>query len=71
MKDLFKRLGTQIILLSVASLAITVAIVLTVSLIMFGSYNDSILVERSVVGLNVLENKLDEKMTEIRTNYDS
>ena len=71
MKDLFKRLGTQIILLSVASLAITVAIVLTVSLIMFGSYNDSILVERSVVGMNVLENKLDEKMTEIRTNYDS
>ena len=71
MKDLFKKLGTQIILLSIASLAITVAIVLTVSLIMFGSYNDSILVERSVVGMNVLENKLDEKMTEIRTNYDS
>ena len=71
MKDLFKKLGTQIILLSIASLAITVAIVLTVSLIMFGSYNDSILVERSVVGMNVLENKLDEKMTAIRTNYDS
>ncbi len=71
MKDLFKKLGTQIILLSIASLAITVAVVLTVSLIMFGSYNDSILVERSVVGMNVLENKLDEKMTEIRTNYDS
>jgi len=71
MKDLFKKLGTQIILLSIASLAITVAVVLMVSLIMFGSYNDSILVERSVVGMNVLENKLDEKMTEIRTNYDS
>ena len=71
MKDLFKKLGTQIILLSIASLAITVAVVLTISLIMFGSYNDSILVERSVVGMNVLENKLDEKMTEIRTNYDS
>ena len=71
MKDLFKKLGTQIILLSIASLAITVAVVLTVSLIMFGSYNDSILVERSVVGMNVLENKLDEKMTAIRTNYDS
>lgn len=71
MKDLFKRLGTQIILLSIASLAVTVALVLTVSLIMFGSYNDSILVERSVIGMNVLENTLDDKVNEIQTNYDS
>lgn len=71
MRNLFKRLGTQIILLSVASLAITVAIVLTVSLVIFGSYNDSILVERSVIGMSVLENTLNEKIDELQTNYDS
>lgn len=71
MSNLFKRLGTQIILLSVASLAITVAIVLTVSLVIFGSYNDSILVERSVIGMSVLENTLNEKIDELQTNFDS
>ena len=71
MRNLFKKLGTQIILLSVAALSLTVALVLTVSLIMFGSYNDTILVEHSVVGMNVLENTVNDKLDQIQTNYDS
>ena len=71
MRNLFKRLGAQIILLSVASLALTVAIVLTVSLLLFSNYNDSIFVERSVVGMNVLENTVNDKLTQLRTDFDS
>ena len=71
MRNLLKKLGTQIILLSVAALSLTVALVLTVSLIMFGSYNDTILVEHSVVGMNVLENTVNDKLDQIQTNYDS
>ena len=69
MKNLFKRLGTQIILLSVAALSITVALVLTVSLVMFGQYNDSILVERSFVGMNVLENTVNEKVKTLKSSF--
>ena len=50
MKDIFKRLGTQIILLAISALAITVAVVLTVSLIMFQNYNDSIYYSKTDAG---------------------
>ncbi|MBQ9483646.1 MAG: methyl-accepting chemotaxis protein [Ruminiclostridium sp.] len=66
---LFKKLGFQIILLSVASLAITVAIVLTTSMLMFVSYNDTILVERSRVGMQVLENTVKEKTGSLKSTF--
>ena len=69
MKDLFKRLGTQIILLTVAALAVTVAIVLTLSVLMFSQYNDSVLKERASVGVSILQNKVDDKMSSIRSEF--
>ena len=66
---LSKRLGFQIILLSVAALAVTVAVVLTTSLIMFGNYNDTILTERSHVGMQVLENTVKEKIEALKTTF--
>ena len=66
---LHKRLGFQIILLSVAALAITVAIVITTSLIMFMNYNDTVLVERSHVGMQVLENTLKEKVDSLKNTF--
>ncbi|MBP3855614.1 MAG: cache domain-containing protein [Ruminiclostridium sp.] len=71
MKDFFKRLGTQIILISMASLAVTVIIVLTVSLVMFGTYNDSILIERSHVGMEVLENEIQERIGSLKSTADN
>ena len=66
---LHKRLGFQIILLSVAALAITVAIVITTSLLMFMNYNDTVLVERSQVGMQVLENTLKEKVDSLKNTF--
>ena len=69
MKDLFKRLGTQIILITVAALAVTVALVLTVSLIMFSTYNDTILIDSSNVGMKLLESTVDEKLNDISSKF--
>ncbi len=69
MKDFFKRLGIQIILLAVAALTVTVALVLSLSVIMFSQYSDKVLMERASVGVNVLKNRVDEKMSEIRSNF--
>lgn len=69
MKELFKKLGAQIILLSVISLALTVAIVLITSLSMFGNYNDSILTERAHVGMQVLVNTMEEKVASLESTF--
>ena len=69
MKDLFKRLGTQIILLTVAALAITVAVVLTISTLMFSQYNYTVLKERASVGNSVLKNKVEDKLADIRSDF--
>ena len=69
--SLFKRLGTQIILLSTAALAITVALVLTVSLILFGSYNDYILIDRAEVGMVVLENTVNDRLAQLKTTFEN
>lgn len=69
MKGFFKRLGVQIILLTISALALTVALVLTVSLMMFSTYNDTILVERSNVGMTVLQDTVNRKMDEISSKF--
>ena len=65
----FKRIGTQVILLSVAVVTVTVAVVLTVSLLMFDSYNDSILIERAHVGMEVLEDTVNDKMSSLYDEF--
>lgn len=69
MKGLFKRLGTQIILITIVALAVTVALVLLTSLMMFGTYNDGILTERSHVGMEVLKNTVSERTEELQSIF--
>ncbi len=64
-----KQLGTQVILISVAALLITVVAILAVAISMFRSYNDSILVERANVGRAALENELDSQMSSLSDHY--
>ena len=71
MKEFFKRLGTQIITLSVAALSVTVALVLILSMTMFSQYNDKVLQERASVGVSVLKSQIDDKMSKIRSDFDN
>nr|MCR4780014.1 methyl-accepting chemotaxis protein [Ruminiclostridium sp.] len=69
MSDLFKRLGTKIILLAVTALAVTVALVLTTSMLMFSGFNDSVIMERASVGVGVLQSETEGKMSDIRSSF--
>ncbi len=69
MNNIFKRLGAQIILIAVAALAVTVAVVLVFSMTMVGNYNDSILIERANVGMRVLEDEVRAKTEEVDSVY--
>ncbi len=69
MNDIFKRLGTKIILLTVAALAVTVAVVLTISMLMFSRFNDSVIKERASVGVSVFQSEVEGKMADIRSSF--
>ena len=69
MKNIFKRLGTQIILLSVAAITVTVVAILMISVLMFGSYNDDVLVKRAEVSVNILQNEVEERVTAINSDF--
>ena len=47
---MFKKLGTQIVFITSLCIIIVVALMLTVSIIQFRSYNDSIMLERAASG---------------------
>ncbi len=61
-RGFFKKLGVQVIAISVLSLVLTVALVLVISQVMFRSYNDGILVERAKVGTGVLKDTLNDRI---------
>jgi len=71
MKDrgLFKKLGAQVSLITLAALTITVAIILAASLSMFRKYNDDVLVERAKVGMQVLADTLDRQIAMLDEHY--
>ncbi|MBO4913973.1 MAG: cache domain-containing protein, partial [Oscillospiraceae bacterium] len=68
-RSLFKRLGFQVGLITMAALIVTVAVILVASLTMFRSYNDGILVERAQVGMRVLEDTLDQQISMLDEHY--
>ena len=71
MTDLFRRLGTRIILLAVTALAVTVALVMTISMIMFSSFSETVIKERSAVGVGVLQSEVEGKMNDIRSSFET
>ena len=67
---MFKKLGIQITFITTIIIAVVVATLLVVSLTMFRQYNDDILVERAKVGVNVLENELDIKRSDLKRTFE-
>jgi methyl-accepting chemotaxis protein len=68
-RGIFKKLGVQVVFITVAALAITVAVILIASLSMFRNYNDGILVERANVGRQVLEDTLNRQISMLDEHY--
>ena len=62
---MFKRLGIQIVLITVICIAVVVALMLTVTIVSFHNYNDSIMLERAVVGMQVLEDKVNSELDDL------
>ncbi|MBR5089864.1 MAG: cache domain-containing protein, partial [Ruminiclostridium sp.] len=59
---MFKKLGTQIVFITTICIIVVIAVMLTVTLLSFHSYNDSILLERAKVGMEVLENTINSEI---------
>ncbi|MBQ3841681.1 MAG: methyl-accepting chemotaxis protein [Ruminiclostridium sp.] len=66
---MFKKLGTQIVVITIAAIVAVVAIMLTVTLISFHNYNDSILMERAKVGMEVLEDRIAQEIVSLDDDY--
>ena len=64
-----KKLGLSIVVFTVAAIVAVIAIMLTVTLISFSSYNNGVLQERATVGMNVLEDKLDDELNALEDAY--
>ena len=69
--SLFKRIGTQIMLISTAALLITVVLIVTVTILNFREYSNSIVVERAQVGMDVLQNNLDAELDRLAAEHAS
>ena len=59
---MFKKLGLQIVFITSICIVLVIAVMLTVTLISFSNYNTSILMERATVGMEVLENTVDNEV---------
>lgn len=64
-----EKIGNQVILTSVVSLVLTVALVLILTLVMMRQYNDSILEERAKIGTNILVDTIDEQKVSCEEAY--
>ena len=60
---MFKKLGMQIVIITIAAIVAVVAIMLTVTLISFRSYNDGILEEKAKIGENALKTSVDNELS--------
>ena len=63
-----KKLGLEIVLITVVAIVVVVAIMLTVTLLSFSNYNSKILQERAKVGMEVLESTVDNEI-DLLTEY--
>ncbi|MBP3855809.1 MAG: methyl-accepting chemotaxis protein [Ruminiclostridium sp.] len=66
---MFKKLGMQIVLITTICIAAVVAIMLVVTILTFRSYNDSIMLDRAVVGMQVLEDKVNSEINDLQDAY--
>ena len=66
---MFKKLGTQIVVITSICIAVVIAILLTVTVMAFRGYNDSIMLERAVVGMQVLEDKVESEIDDLQDAY--
>ena len=60
---MFKKLGMQIVVITVAAIVAVVAIMLTVTLISFSGYNDNLLKEKAEVGEVALETSVENELS--------
>ena len=68
---MFRKLGSQIVLITTLCIAAVIAILLTVTLVSMRRYNDSIMLERSVVGMQVLEKQVQSELDKLHDSYKS
>ena len=66
---MFKKLGTQIVFITIVAIVVVVAVMLTVTLVSFRNYNDSILMERAEVGMEVLEDTINDEITALEEDF--
>ena len=66
---MFKKLGMQIVLITTICIAAVVAIMLVVTILTFRSYNDSIMLDRAVVGMQVLVDKVNSEINDLEDAY--
>ena len=66
---MFKKLGLQIVLSTISIVIVVIAVMLTVSVLSFRSYNDSIMLQRAVVGMQVLEDKVDNVLKDLENAW--
>jgi methyl-accepting chemotaxis protein len=68
---MFKKLGTQIVFITTLCIAAVIAVLVAVTLISMRQYNDSIMLERAVVGMQVLENQVSAELGKLQDSYRS
>ncbi len=66
---MFKKLGTQIIVVTIAAITAVIAVMLIVTLISFSGYNRGVMIERAVVGMSVLEDKVNGEFTKLEDTH--
>ena len=66
---MFKKLGTQIVLYTAIAIIVVIAAIISVTLISFHKYNDKILIDRSKVGIQVLETTMESKLAQLEDEY--
>ena len=69
MKNFFKKIGIQVILITLAAMLISSTTILVVTLTRFRAYNNNQLIRRSYVGMQVLENDIKTEVTQLEDNY--
>ncbi len=60
---MFKKLGLQIVVITIAAIVAVVAIMLTVTLMSFSSYNDGILEEKAEIGEVALKTSVENELS--------
>lgn len=68
---MFKKLGSQIVIITTACIAVVVAVILIVTLVSMRNYNDGIMLERAVVGMQVLEDQVQAEIDKLHDAYKS